>query len=72
VRRARGAAPREGEPLALIPYLAAGQACYAFQVAEYARHFTCFTFEGCAHAPIYGDVGGFSQRALAFLRSHSG
>src|SRR5487761_1040335 len=33
----------EGEPLVLIPYLAADQACYAFQVAEYAKHFTCFT-----------------------------
>lgn len=24
-----------GEPLVLIPYLAADQACYAFQVADY-------------------------------------
>src|SRR5262249_31261843 len=31
----------EGPPLVLIPYLAADQACYAFQVAEYAKHFTC-------------------------------
>jgi hypothetical protein len=29
-----------GEPLILIPYLAADYACYAFQVAEYAKHFT--------------------------------
>jgi hypothetical protein len=29
-----------GEPLVLIPYLAADHACYAFQVADYARHFT--------------------------------
>ena len=35
----------EGPPLVLIPYLAADQACYAFQVAEYARHFTCFTVD---------------------------
>jgi 3-oxoadipate enol-lactonase len=35
----------EGEPLVLIPYLAADQACYAFQVADYARHFTCFTVD---------------------------
>src|SRR5271166_4901019 len=35
----------EGEPLVLIPYLAADQACYAFQVAEYANHFTCFTVD---------------------------
>ena len=35
----------EGEPLVLIPYLAADQACYAFQVAEYAKHFTCITVD---------------------------
>jgi pimeloyl-ACP methyl ester carboxylesterase len=34
-----------GEPVVLIPYLAADQACYAFQVAEYATHFTCFTVD---------------------------
>jgi hypothetical protein len=27
-----------GEPLILIPYLTADHACYAFQVAEYAKH----------------------------------
>jgi pimeloyl-ACP methyl ester carboxylesterase len=35
----------EGEPLVLIPYLAADQACYAFQVAEYAQHFTCYSVD---------------------------
>jgi pimeloyl-ACP methyl ester carboxylesterase len=35
----------EGEPVVLIPYLAADQACYAFQVAEYAKHFTCVTVD---------------------------
>src|SRR6201993_4689545 len=35
----------EGEPLVLIPYLAADQACYAFQVADYAKHFTCYTVD---------------------------
>ena len=35
----------EGEPLVLIPYLAADQACYAFQVAEYAKHFTCISVD---------------------------
>jgi hypothetical protein len=29
-----------GDPLVPIPYLAADYACYAFQVAEYAKHFT--------------------------------
>jgi 3-oxoadipate enol-lactonase len=35
----------EGEPIVLIPYLAIDQACYAFQVAEYAKYFTCFTVD---------------------------
>jgi len=35
----------EGEPLVLIPYLAADQACYAFQVADYAKHFTCYSVD---------------------------
>ena len=35
----------EGEPMVLIPYLAADQACYAFQVADYARQFTCYTVD---------------------------
>ena len=34
-----------GEPLVLIPYLAADYACYAFQVADYAKHFTCFSID---------------------------
>jgi pimeloyl-ACP methyl ester carboxylesterase len=36
----------QGEPLVLIPYLAADQACYAFQVAEYAKHYQCITVDG--------------------------
>jgi len=34
-----------GEPLILIPYLAADNACYAFQVADYAKHFTCISID---------------------------
>ena len=36
---------RTGEPLVLIPYLAADYACYAFQVAEYSKHFTCISVD---------------------------
>ena len=35
----------DGEPMVLIPYLAADQACYAFQVGEYAKHFTCYSID---------------------------
>jgi 3-oxoadipate enol-lactonase len=34
-----------GEPIVLIPYLAADNACYAFQVAAYAKHFTCISLD---------------------------
>src|SRR5579884_2402601 len=34
-----------GEPLILIPYLAADHACYAFQVAEYSKHFNCISLD---------------------------
>jgi 3-oxoadipate enol-lactonase len=35
----------EGEPIVLIPYLAADQACYAFQVADYAKNYTCYSVD---------------------------
>jgi len=65
----------KGEPLVLIPYLAADQACYAFQVAEYAKHFTCFTVDlrgaGLSGKPegdyttelLADDVAAFMQAA---------
>ena len=65
----------EGDPLILIPYLAADQACYAFQVAEYAKHFTCFTVDlrgaGLCSKPegayttelLADDVAAFMQAA---------
>jgi pimeloyl-ACP methyl ester carboxylesterase len=34
-----------GEPLVLIPYLAADHACYAFQVTDYSKHFTCISVD---------------------------
>jgi pimeloyl-ACP methyl ester carboxylesterase len=34
-----------GEPLILLPFLTADNACYAFQVAEYAKHFNCISVD---------------------------
>jgi pimeloyl-ACP methyl ester carboxylesterase len=34
-----------GEPLVLIPYLAADYTCYTFQVADYSKHFTCISVD---------------------------
>ena len=65
----------EGEPIVLIPYLAADQACYAFQVAEYAKHFTCYSMDlrgaGLSSKPegeyttelLADDVASFMQAA---------
>ena len=36
-----------GEPLILIPFLSADNACYAFQVADYSKHFTCISLDLC-------------------------
>ncbi|MGH2717009.1 MAG: alpha/beta fold hydrolase [Actinomycetota bacterium] len=35
----------EGDPLVLVPYLAINQACYAFQVGDYAKAFTCYSVD---------------------------
>jgi 3-oxoadipate enol-lactonase len=64
-----------GEPLILIPYLAADHACYAFQVADYSTHFTCLSLDlrgtgesDKAHDPyttelLADDVAAFMQAA---------
>ncbi len=55
----------EGEPLVLIPYLAADQACYAFQVAEYAKHFTCFTVDLRGAGRSGKPAGTYTSELLA-------
>ena len=71
----------KGEPLLLIPFLAADNACYAFQVAEYAKHFTCISVDprgaGETDKPVgpysteqfAGDMAGLLQ-ALGIERAH--
>lgn len=34
-----------GEPMILIPFLSADNACYAFQVPEYCKHFKCISID---------------------------
>lgn len=70
-----------GEPLLLIPFLAADNACYAFQVPEYAKHFTCITVDlrdaGETDKPegsyttedLADDVSAFMQ-AIGVERAH--
>src|SRR5438309_11606203 len=70
-----------GDPLILVPYLAADHACYAFQVAEYAKHFTCISLDlrgtGESDKPegaystedLADDVAAFMQ-ALGIQKAH--
>jgi pimeloyl-ACP methyl ester carboxylesterase len=70
-----------GEPLILIPYLSADNTCYAFQVAEYAKHFTCISVDlrgtGESDKPngefsieLYADDVAALMRALGIARAH--
>jgi len=54
-----------GEPLILIPYLAADYACYAFQVADYARHFTCISVDLRSAGESDKPAGAFTTEVLA-------
>jgi len=54
-----------GEPLILIPYLSADHACYAFQVAEYAKHFTCITPDLRGTGESDKPDGAYSTELLA-------
>src|ERR1051325_1585737 len=70
-----------GEPIILIPYLTADHACYAFQVAEYAKYFTCYSLDlrgtgesADPDAPyttevLADDVAGF-MRAAGIEKAH--
>ena len=70
-----------GEPLVLIPFLAADNACYAFQVADYAKRFTCISLDprgaGETDKPdgVYSmelfadDIAAFMQ-AIGVERAH--
>ena len=70
-----------GEPLILIPYLAADYACYAFQVADYAKHFTCISLdlrgkgesdkpEGPYSTELFADDVAAFMQALGIAEAH--
>ena len=54
-----------GDPLILIPYLSADHACYAFQVADYAKHFTCISLDLRGTGESDKPEGGYSTEVLA-------
>src|SRR5246500_38566 len=70
-----------GEPLILIPYLAAEHACYDFQVAEYAKHFTCISLDlrgtgetektkGVYSSELFADYVAALMQAVGIPRAH--
>ena len=70
-----------GEPLVLIPYLAADHACYAFQVADYAKHFTCISLDprgagetdkpdGTYSMELFADDVAAFMQAIGIERAH--
>ncbi len=54
-----------GEPLILIPFLTADNACYAFQVAEYAKHFTCISLDLRGTGESDKPEGAYTTEVLA-------
>ncbi len=54
-----------GEPLILIPYLAADNACYAFQVADYSKHFTCIAIDPRGAGETDKPQGTYSTELFA-------
>jgi pimeloyl-ACP methyl ester carboxylesterase len=70
-----------GDPLILIPYLAADNACYAFQAPEYANHFTCISLDlrgtgetdkpgGDYSTELFADDVAAFMRALGIEKAH--
>jgi 3-oxoadipate enol-lactonase len=70
-----------GEPLVLIPYLAIDQACYAFQVADYAKQFTCISVDlrgagqtskppGTYTTELFADDVAAFMQAIGVERAH--
>lgn len=54
-----------GEPLLLIPYTSADHMCYAFQVGEYAKHFTCISLDLRGTGESEGSAAAYSTETLA-------
>ena len=70
-----------GEPLILIPFLAADYACYAFQVADYSKHFTCISLDprgagetdkpdGVYSMELFADDVAAFMHAIGVERAH--
>lgn len=54
-----------GEPLLLLPFLSADHMCYAFQVAEYSKHFTCISLDLRGTGETEKTEGAYTTEDLA-------
>lgn len=54
-----------GDPLILIPYLAADHACYAFQLAAYSQYFTCISLDPRGTGESDKPAGSYTTEMLA-------
>ena len=70
-----------GEPLVLIPYLAAENACYAFQVADFSKRYTCISVDlrgtgesdkpgGVQSTEMFADDVASLMQAIGVSRAH--
>jgi len=55
----------DGEPLLLIPYLAADHACYAFQFPAYTEHFSCVSVDLIGSGESHKPAGPYSTDTYA-------
>jgi 3-oxoadipate enol-lactonase len=64
----------DGDPLLLIPYLSADNACYAFQLPAYTEHFRCISVDlpGSGESdkpPGPYSTEGYADQVAAFLEA---
>jgi len=70
-----------GEPVILLPFLTADNSCYAFQIAEYAKHFTCISVDprgagetdkpgGVYSTELFADDISAFMQAIGVGRAH--
>jgi pimeloyl-ACP methyl ester carboxylesterase len=70
-----------GEPFLLLPFLSADHTCYAFQVAEYAKHFTCISLDlrgtgesdkpgGVYSTELFADDAAALMNELGIRKAH--
>ena len=55
----------DGDPLLLVPYLAADHACYAFQLPAYTEHFSCISVDLAGSGDSDKPPGPYSTETYA-------